>query len=541
MSEIVATDGAVKTRVLISGAGPVGLTIANILGVAGVETLVVEKLDALIDYPRAIGLDDEALRTFQSIGVADRIEPHTTPFHWMRFMTSKGRCWASIEPKTDEFGWSRRNAFIQPQADAILFEALGRFPHVKVMFSSSLADFTQTGDKVVARVQGPNGVTEIEADFLVAADGGRSPVREKLGLTFDGATAPNQWIVVDVADDPVGTPNIYLVCDSERPYVSAALPHGIRRFEFMVMPGETEEYLTRPDVMRGLLAKVVADPDQIRLIRQRQYSHNSRLASRFRVGRVMLAGDAAHIMPVWQGQGYNSGIRDAANLGWKLAAVAQGKFTPALLDTYETERRAHAKAMIDLSVTAGKIFNPPKAWMGTVRDALTLVLNRIPAVKRYVLEMRFKPMPRFDAGAIVAKPRKGRASPIGRLFIQPRVTTVDGRIVRMDEVIGPNFAIVSWGIDPRLYLSETEIERWTELGAVFVRVLPEVQLATETAGAAGLVTVGDAQGRLKEWFGGEDDSIVFLRPDRVVGAMSGPQKVTETSRAFLRALSFPGV
>ncbi len=538
--------GAVlKTQVAIVGAGPVGLTIANFLGVYGVNAVVLEQLPKLIDYPRAIGLDDEALRTMQAIGVADRIEPHTTPFHWMRFLTASGRCWASIEPRTDEFGWSRRNAFIQPQADRILFEGLERFPHVRTLFGAAFSDLSQNDSKVTLKVTGPEGPFTIEADYLVGADGGRSPVREALGVTFDGETAPNQWIVIDVENDPVGTPNIYLGCDPRRPYVSAALPHGVRRFEFMVMPGETEEHFNRPDVMQALLSKVVDKPEEVKLIRQRIYNHNARLASRFRVGRVLLAGDAAHIMPVWQGQGYNSGMRDAANLGWKLALVAGGKLGPALLDTYEAERRTHAKAMIDLSVTVGKVFNPPYPWLGTVRDAVTRVLNYLPAVQRYFLEMRFKPMPKFDTGAVVPSAARG-ASPVGKLFIQPRVRTSAGDIRRLDDVIGPNFAIVAWSTNPRQYMTEEQAAIWESLGAVFVTIKPDVQLGSRPDEALGfrtdplhgVVQVGDTQGRLKEWFGAWPESIVFLRPDRVVAATASPQRVTEVSRALVRVLAF---
>ncbi|WP_171554431.1 FAD-dependent monooxygenase, partial [Shigella sonnei] len=159
--------------------------------------------------------------------------------------------------------------------------------------------------------------------------------RRTLNVPFEGKTAPNQWIVVDIANDPLSTPHIYLCCDPVRPYVSAALPHAVRRFEFMVMPGETEEQLREPQNMRKLLSKVLPNPDNVELIRQRVYTHNARLAQRFRIDRVLLAGDAAHIMPVWQGQGYNSGMRDAFNLAWKLALVIQGKARDALLDTYQ--------------------------------------------------------------------------------------------------------------------------------------------------------------------------------------------------------------
>ena len=538
---------AVKVQVLIVGAGPVGLTLANALGGYGVKTLVIEALPKLIDYPRAIGIDDEAMRTMQAIGLAEKIEPHTTPLHWMRFLTASGRCWASLEPRTDEFGWSRRNAFIQPQADRILFEGLSRFSHVDLRFATRFVTLEQNDERVLAQVEGPEGLYTVEADYVVGADGGRSPVREALGLAFEGETAPNQWLVIDVENDPIGTPNLYLVCDPKRPYVSAALPHGVRRFEFMVMKDETEEHFNRPEVMRALLSKVIEKPEAAKLIRQRVYNHNARLASRFRAGRVLLAGDAAHIMPVWQGQGYNSGIRDAANLGWKLAMVAKGQLGPGLLDTYQSERRSHARAMIDLSVMVGKVFNPPYAFLNTVRDAVTRVLNFVPPVKRYLLEMRFKPMPRFTEGVVVpSHAGEAKKSPVGRLFIQPRVRKADGAVVRMDEVIGPNFAILSWGSNPVQYMEPDQVAMWRSLGAVFVSVKPDVQLGSRpdealgfrTDPLTGVVEIGDVDGRLKEWFGAWPESVVFLRPDRIVAATASPLRVTDVSRALARVLSY---
>ena len=286
---------------------------------------------------------------FQAVGLADRVLPHTTPNHAMRFVTGGGRCFASIEPRTDEFGWSRRNAFIQPLADRILFEGLERFPNTSVLFSHAVSAFSQKDRGVALTVKDGQGAErEIRAAYLVAADGGNSFVRRALEIPFEGRTKPNQWIVVDVRNDPLGTPHVYMHCDPERPYVSAALPHGIRRFEFMVMPGETEEELSKPEAMAALMRKVVPDPDRVDYIRRRVYTHNARLASTFRVGRILLAGDAAHIMPVWQGQGYNSGMRDAGNLAWKLALVARGLATERLLDTYTLERRSHARSMIHL-------------------------------------------------------------------------------------------------------------------------------------------------------------------------------------------------
>ena len=525
-----------STDVAIVGAGPVGLMIANYLGQCGVNVTLVEKLDSLIDYPRAIGLDDESLRTFQAVGLADNVLPHTTPWHAMRFMTPKGRCFADIQPKTDEFGWSRRNAFIQPLADRVLFEGLARFDNVKVLFGRELEGFEQSDSGVQLSLKNAEGRSErLQAKYLIGCDGGNSLVRRSLDISFEGKTAPNQWIVVDIANDPLSTPHVYLCCDPVRPYVSAALPHGVRRFEFMVMPGETEAELSKPENMRKLLAKVLPDPDRIELIRSRVYTHNARLAGRFRQGRVLLAGDAAHIMPVWQGQGYNSGMRDASNLAWKLSLVIKGLASDRLLDSYELERRDHAKAMIDLSVLAGHVLAPPKRWQGTLRDGVSWLLNYVPPVKRYFVEMRFKPMPQYTRGALIVPSEKG--SPVGKMFIQPKVLTDAGATVLLDEVIGENFAIIAWGCDPTWGLTAAQIAQWKTLGTRFIQVLPDVQLRAPSDAGNDVIRIGDSSGRLREWFARGSSSIALLRPDRFLAGLATPQTLGKACNELALALN----
>ena len=571
--------------VAIAGAGPVGLTIANTLGLYGIKVLLIEKLDQIIDYPRAIGIDDESLRTLQAAGLAQQVQAHITPDHWMRFVTASGRCFASIEPRTDEFGWSRRNAFIQPQIDGILYQGLARFPHVRVLFGHQLASFTQDAAGVslqLERAEPADGAPElgqVRARYLVGADGGNSFVRRSLGVPFEGRTKPNQWIVIDVRNDPLGTPHIYMHCDPERPYVSAALPHGIRRFEFMVMPGETEEELSKPENLAQLMRKVVPDPDAVDYIRKRVYTHNARLAAAFRVERVLLAGDAAHIMPVWQGQGYNSGMRDAGNLAWKLALAVKGLAGDALLDSYGQERRAHARSMIHLSEVAGDIFAPESRRAAQFRDALTLALNAVPSWKQYFVEMRFKPMPRYEQGAVLlperaAQPRSrlgglidgsgdtplgrliglmaekkeslvGRLingldrpedTPVGRMFIQPRVLCEDGQTRLLDDVIGLNFAIIAWGTDPSWGLSEEALAVWRRLGGRLITAKPAVQMAHQEDRREGVICIGDPANRLKDWFAQWPKSVVFLRPDRFVAALCSPQEISATTLAFARVL-----
>jgi 3-(3-hydroxy-phenyl)propionate hydroxylase len=439
-----------------------------------------------------------------------------------------------------------------------------------VLLGTSVNGFVQDAQGVSIDVTDAQGERRtIRAAYMVGADGGNSFVRRALNVPFEGRTKPNQWIVVDVRNDPIGSPHIYMHCDHERPYVSAALPHGIRRFEFMVMPGETEEELSKPDNLAALMRKVVADPDKVDTIRKRVYTHNARLAETFRVDRILLAGDAAHIMPVWQGQGYNSGIRDANNLGWKLAMVAKGLADGRLLDTYTVERRAHARSMIHLSEVAGDIFAPNTRFGARFRDAFVKSMNVFPAVKRYFVEMRFKPMPRYEAGVVLLPPPQptggwlarrleragdsapgrllglmsqkrdsllgrlayGRdplaASPVGRMFIQPRVRLSDGRVVRLDDAIGNGFAVLAWGADPTFGLTPQARALWERLGARFVFAKPDVQLDYADDVPEGVLALGDVQGRLKDWFSRLPESVVLLRPDRFVAGVCTPQQVSD--------------
>lgn len=574
-----ATTFELDAEVLIIGAGPVGLTIANILGQEQVKTLVVEKLDSIIDYPRAIGIDDESLRTLQTAGLSDEVQKHITPDHWMRFYTASGKCFASIEPRTDEFGWSRRNAFIQPEVDQILHQGLARYPQVQVVFGHNVCTVSQGPQGVTLEVENPQGEKRtLRARYLVACDGGNSTIRRALQVPFEGRTKPNQWIVIDVRNDPLGTPHIGMHCDPERPYVSAALPHGIRRFEFMVMPGETEEELSRPEAMAKLMSKVVAEPDKVDYIRKRVYTHNARLASTFRLQRIFLAGDAAHIMPVWQGQGYNSGMRDANNLAWKLALVVQGKAGDALLDTYTEERRDHARSMIHLSEVAGDIFAPESATAAKVRDTVMLAMNALPPVKQYFAEMRFKPMPRYEKGLVVYESQShapamlgglltrsgdtplgrllglmaekkesvvGRLlnglesaepSPVGRMFIQPLVTTDEGSTHKLDDVIGLRFAILAWGTDPTSNMSPQVRAFWQRMGVKFFCVKPFGQMSRHAMAQEQVDVLQDTQGRIKQWFGEQKKAVVFIRPDRFVAALASPQEVNAVSHQLARLM-----
>jgi 3-(3-hydroxy-phenyl)propionate hydroxylase len=521
--------------VVIVGAGPVGLTLANILGLQGVRTVVVEERGTLIDYPRGVGLDDEALRTFQSIGLVQQILPHTVPNQILRFFDANRRLLAEMAPPDARFGWPRRNGFVQPMVDAELLSGLDRFDHVEVWWDRRFEACHESADGVTVELAGESSPT-VKARYVVGCDGGRSVTRRLMGVSFDGTTSPTRWLVIDIANDPLGHPNSEVGADPERPYASISVAHGIRRFEFMIHADESDEQAEDPEFISSMLARLVPHPERVDVIRHRLYTHHSRIAGAFRSGRLLLAGDAAHLMPVWQGQGYNSGIRDAANLGWKLAAVINGQADDALLDTYDLERRKHARAMIDLSTMVGRVISPTNRRVAALRDHVIRAASVMPTLKRYVLEMRFKPMPRYENGAVFHAEPRSASSPVGTLFVQPRVATRDRDDILLDDVLGSGFAVLCWNNNPRALLEPDTFQRWKSLGARFVEARPHTQLHWTGHDDPDVVIVGDTNGGLKCWFDAHPESVLFLRPDRCIAGACVAQRATETSTALFKVL-----
>ena len=536
-----SAEQAFETDVLIIGAGPAGLTLANILGGYGMRTVVVEREANLVDYPRGVSIDDESLRIFQGAGVVDRVLPHTIPDQWIRYVTRRGRCFASVEPRRRDFGWPRRNAFVQPAVDRVLLEELARFDQVTVRFGHELQAFRQDAEGVDATINAGGDAYTIRAQFIVGCDGGRSTVRKLLDVGFSGSTDSTRWLVVDLRDDPLGIPDAYLFCDPRRPTVSMALPHAIRRFEFLVFDDETDEEVSSDQGIHRLLSLVLPNPEVAQIIRARVYTHHARIADRFVVSRALLAGDAAHLMPVWQGQGFNSGIRDASNIGWKITGIIRGLFAPALLETYDTERRGHAAAMISISVLVGRLFSPTNRILAATRDVVTLLLSALPSVKNYILQMKFKPMPVYKAGAVVPLASQGRMkapSPIGRMFPQPFVRDTEGGQRRLDDVLGNWFSVISFGLDPRAAMDAEALQFWRGIGARFVAIVPPTAVRAFAPAATGgdLVVVGDCDTVCKDWFGTHQVAFAVLRPDRFVAAAGLASEIADVTRRLGVAL-----
>ena len=233
--------------------------------------------------------------------------------------------------------------------------------------------------------------------------------------------------------------------------MTARLAAGNQRWERLVMPGEDREDMLRPSVALRMIAEH-ADPDTAQILRQVIYTHAAKQAERWRVGRVMLCGDAAHLMPPNAGQGLNSGIRDVTNLAWKLAAVIRDGAPAQLLDTYEIERRPHVEKMTTLAVSLGRLLMTRSHLGAALRDGGFRALTRIPGIGHAVLQGRYRPPARYKSGLLVGSfPRR---SSVGRLFPQPDVRTFDGELQRLlTDITGTGWRIFGWEADPSPALS----------------------------------------------------------------------------------------
>jgi 3-(3-hydroxy-phenyl)propionate hydroxylase len=527
------------TSVAIVGAGPVGCTVANLLGVYGIDAILIDRSEDILPYPRAVGMDDEALRVFQTAGVADALLDDIIQNVSLRMFTAKGGLFADIRPATREFGWYRRNIFMQQLAEATLREHLDDFPHVRMRLGTEVTSLRQGGQNVTLTVTDRDGVArEIEAQYCVAADGGRSTLRDLVGVKLVGNTHPIKWLVVDVRNAELDAPYTALHCDPRRPNVCIHLPFGYRRWEFMVFPHEDADRLVEESSVKALIAPYVGDADRLEVVRARIYTHHSRVADRFVVGRTLFAGDAAHLSPPWIGQGLNIGLRDAGNLAWKLAAVVKGQMDASILISYEVERRTHARAMIDLADTFGRILMPTSNAIALLRDAFFKSFGSLRAVRNYVLQMKFKPMPRYDGGLVVEPLRETphtADTAIGRMFIQPDVEVGWRERRKLDDVLGPWFAIVGWRTDPYEALDEEGRAFWRAMNATFVRIERSrsgVSRNERLVGTERTICVEDLENALEPWFRQQGHTIAVIRPDRYVAALADGASFAQVTHAF---------
>ena len=516
--------------VLVVGAGPTGLTLANILGMHGVRALLVERNAATVAEPRAVSIDDESLRTLQHIDLIDTVRSRIVEGYGSHYYSPSGRCFARVVPDIVEFGYARRSAFRQPVLEAQLREGLARFPCVETRFSTRVTRIVGDDDALRVTLQSADGATcEANARYVAACDGGRSGIREALGIALSGSTYDQRWLIVDLTGSTERFRHTRVYCDPARPALALPGPEGTRRYEFMMLPGESPDALLDETAVRALLARYSQEDARLAITRKTIYHFHARVAERWRAGRILLAGDAAHLSPPFAGQGMNSGLRDALNLGWKLAMVSRNELGAGALDTYESERRPHAGALIDMAIRMGRVMMPRSTADALRTRVMFRALSLYPPARDYIMQMKYKPKPRFERGLMTGN---AGAALRGRMFPQPLVELPDGTRVLLDDVLGKGFAALELD-DGHAALASPDTKR---AGLQLIRVIPRDHRFTDTGTVVtgNLPCVRDVTGIIGKLFTGAALRGVILRPDRYVAAcLSSASDAREVERAFV--------
>ncbi|NMN99420.1 bifunctional 3-(3-hydroxy-phenyl)propionate/3-hydroxycinnamic acid hydroxylase [Antrihabitans stalactiti] len=501
------------TDVVVVGYGPVGAMVANLLGQAGVATIVLERDVKPHTMPRAGATDDEVIRIFQAAGLDDQLLPLLDLGQSTQFVAANGDQLVTMRPSGGRNGFPQLAFFYQPDLERVLHDGVARYPQVSVRMGVRVEAVHDDGDGVTVWTRtGDRGrQTAIRARYVVACDGGRSTVRNLCSIAFTGSTYAQPWLVVDAKlEAPLDDVTCFqFVGNPDRPAVTLPLPGTHHRWEFMVLPGEDQAALATLENARRLISPWV-DPDRVTILRHIVYTFHARAADRWRSGRVLLAGDAAHLMPPFAGQGLSAGMRDAHNLAWKLAAVIAGTADSSLLDSYESERRPHVTRMTRLTRFSGALVQTRRRRVAKIRDIALAKAARV----SYFTEGRFKPHLRYSSGAFDSSRRRSGA---GHAFPQPTVRTSAGRLRPLDDLIGSGWAVVGRDLDPQANMPSESRELWASLGAAYLSVSRPGHRRTRCA--AGTVVVEDLDGYVLDFFDRHGGDFAIVRPDRIVFAM----------------------
>jgi flavoprotein hydroxylase len=498
--------------VAIAGYGPVGAALAILLGQLGRRVVVLERYLQPYPLPRAVHYDHEAARILQACGVAEQCANIVEPAEIYEFQNAErrplirfGRIGNGVS------GWPQSSMFSQPELEAVLFDRVDDIPEITVRRGACLVDLVDDGDTVTVHL---DGADPVRARYVVGCDGANSTVRARIGLPMTDRAFFYDWLVVDVVFneprefDPLNVQ----ICDPARPTTVVSGGPGRRRWEFMALPGESTEFLNDEATTWRLLEPWDARPDNAVLEKHAVYRFQARWVDEWRHGRVLLAGDAAHQTPPFAGQGLCTGLRDAANLAWKLDLVLRGLATDALLDTYGRERGPHTQAVIELAMDMGKLICVADPDEAAARDEAFLAtydgsVTDVP------------PFPPITDGIVLT------GSPgAGELFIQGEIEGPGGR-TRFDDEVGAGFRLITTA-DP--ILDQDTNDWFASIGGVVV---------TLGCGDSKLV---DANAAYRAWLGEHMAVAVLQRPDfAVFGTAATPSDLAPLLRGLRSVFSAP--
>lgn len=480
-------------QVIIIGAGPVGLIAANLLGQYQIKTLVIEKEDLPYSYPRALGIDDEALRSLQLIGFSqEEIQEQRAQVKVEYFSLTGYRCFEP-DPDMKRFGYPILSSFLQPKLEITLRERLNTYPHVTFIKNCQFISYKKNAENIAVEVEMNNERSTLYCNYLLGCDGGKSDVRAQAGIPMPGTTL-REALVVDLKDSEAIRKNMREYqkdLHRQRPLASLNAPGGLRRFEILTDTGEYDLGDLDEPIVRGMLAPILKNTDT-EIVRRRIYTLHFRIADKFNDDKVFLMGDAAHLVPPYGGQGMCSGIKDAVNLCWKLAYVLQGKIDEKILDTYEEERRQHMLQIMEFIKRISQNLEGEPANSERNESIESSYYRKI------------KPLPKYENGLVIPSDFSGDLLP------QPEVKEARGSSALLDDFLGKGFAIIGINCDPNAVLSDESKKFWEKMNTQLIDFITDSNYKnTETSTTTPLFFFEQS-----DVF--HDKSIMIIRPDRFI-------------------------
>lgn len=463
--------------IAVVGLGPTGGVLAALLADYGCEVLVCERERDVIDAPRAVFLDDEVMRVLQRIGCADVLLPFIRPVHGMDLVDRLGRILYRYRPAASvgPLGWADGYMFHQPDLERALHNTVGARPGIRVRTGTTLTGLAQDARGVTLHLRDAQGThRESRAAFVVGCDGARSTVRRLMPRTSLTVLGPDaRWIVADLTvGDGVTVPDVTMqYCDPARPATCVPLPGRKVRVELRVLDGEEGARLCEPESLSALLTPWFA-PGTYRVDRVVPYTFHALLAQGWRDGRLLIAGDAAHQMPPFLGQGMGCGVRDAADLAWKLAAVWRGTAEESLLDTFEAERSPATHHVIATDLRLGDLIQTTDPVLAARRDADALASGGAVSLTP----------PRVGIGQALCSTH----SVAGLPFPQWRMSSGEWT----DALLGPGFAVIG--------------------------ACAPSQRVSNVLASVGVRWVHDPPTPISAWLDAQGVLGVIVRPDRIV-------------------------
>jgi 2-polyprenyl-6-methoxyphenol hydroxylase-like FAD-dependent oxidoreductase len=513
-----------RCDVAIVGYGPTGQTLAILLAQRGWRVTVLERWPTAYPMPRAIHFDHEVGRIFQAAGVADEVRAICDPCHSFEWRNGAGETLLEfgLSSQSRLSGWPAANIFHQPDLERVLDRRVRSLSGVSVRRGFQVFAIEPRDECVYVRARDASGtVRDVEARYAVGCDGANSFVRRWMRAPVEDLGLAYGWLIIDLITRRPRELESWLLCDPRRPTAVNSGGPGRRRFEFMRLPNETLESLCDSRMAWQLLAPWGLSESDTILERHMVYTFHARWAETWRSGRVLLAGDAAHVMPPFVAEGLGSDLRDAATLAWKLDLVLAGRAPEVLLDTYAQERLPQVRSLIDLAISLGRMICMTDPDEAAARDAALLALGR--AAER-------PPMPAPPAmgpgTTLAGDPHAGELSPQGRVRMRSPGRACEGLF---DDVVGRGWVLLGADGDPGRALGPDQRAFFASLGGVSAHIGAGAPLA-------------DLDGRYERFFESTGVRIVLVRPDfHVFGTAKDPAEASGLIDSLARELASPSV